>query len=563
MSDYDLKSLNLPKLYGSMLNIFAAVTGSKLTRPLLIGSLLENGGVPKLRALKFAEEPTNFPLVIPPEHAAAPMDLPQQAPPLSRHSREQLPHNMIRDFASAYQQGALTPLQVAEEVIKAIAGSQQTNPALNAFSASSAEDIRKQAEESTKRLKNGQARSLLEGVPLAIKDEIDQVPYPTTVGTKFLGAQPAAQDSHVAARLRAAGAVLVGKTNMHEIGIATNGENVHHGRIANPYDLQRDTGGSSSGSGAAVAAGIVPAALGADGGGSIRVPASLNGVVGLKPTFGRVSEAGAAPLCWSVAHIGPLGASVEDVALVYQVIAGPDPAEPVTLQQPPVTVRGWDTPDLKGVRVGLYADWFNHAAPEVVELNNAMVSEFEKAGAQLVKVAIPELDAMRVAHVITILSEMAACMKNYPRNWKDFAASTRLNLVLGQEMTAHDYIQAQRMRTRALRIFAEIYREVDVILTPGTAMTAPIIPPQALSAGWSDLGTDTEMMRFVYPGNLTGLPAITFPVGYDINGMPVSMQAMGRHWEEHLLLRVAYNAELRVARKLPQVYFGARILEIS
>ena len=268
MSDYDLKSLDLPKLYGSMLNIFAAVTGSKLTRPLLIGSLLENGGIPKLRAIKFAEEPTNFPLVIPAEHAAAHMDLPQQVPPVSRHSREQLPHNMIRDFASAYQEGALTPLQVAEEVIKAIAGSQQTTPALNAFSASSAEDIRKQAEESTSRLKIGQARSLLEGVPLAIKDEIDQVPYPTTVGTKFLGAQPAAKDSHVAIRLRAAGAVLVGKTNMHEIGIATNGENVHFGRIANPYDLQRDTGGSSSGSGAAVAAGIVPAALGADGGGS-------------------------------------------------------------------------------------------------------------------------------------------------------------------------------------------------------------------------------------------------------------------------------------------------------
>ena len=562
MSDYDLKSLNLPKLTGSMLNIFAAVTGSKLTRPLLIGSLLKNGGIPKLRKIKLDEEPTNFPLVIPPEHAAGPLEFPDQAPAHTRLSREQLPHNMIRDFAAAFRQGTLSPQQVAEAVIHAIAGSSQTTPPLNAFSASSAEDIRRQAQESSERLKTGQARSLLEGVPVAVKDEIDQAPYPTTVGTKFLGAQPAKKDSHVAARLRAAGAVLVGKTNMHEIGIATNGENVHHGRIANPYDLQRDTGGSSSGSGAAVAAGIVPAALGADGGGSIRVPASLNGVVGLKPTFARVSEAGAAPLCWSVAHIGPLGASVEDVALVYQVIAGPDPAEPATLQQPPVTVEGWDTPDLAGVRIGIYPEWFNHATPAVVSFNNAMVSEFEKAGAQLVKVTIPELDAMRVAHVITILSEMAACMKNYPQNWKDFAASTRLNLVLGQEMSAHDYIQAQRMRTRALKILADVFRDVDVILTTGTAMTAPIIPPQALSAGWSDLGTDVEMMRFVYPGNLTGLPAITFPVGYDTNGMPVSMQAMGRHWEEHLLLRVAYNAELRVTRKLPQIYFGAGILDI-
>jgi len=560
---YDLKSLNLPKLYGGVLKFFSAVTSNKLTRSLLVGSLLENGGIPKLREMKFIEEPTNFPLVIPSERAWEPLELPQHIPSLSRPSRERLPFNMIRDFTAAYLEGVVTPAQVAEEVIASIAASQQTTPPLNAFIASSAEDIRQQARDSTERLKNGQARSLLEGVPLAIKDELDQVPYPTTVGTRFLGARPAAKDATVTARLRAAGAVLVGKTNMHEIGIATNGENVHHGRIANPYDLQHDPGGSSSGSGAAVAAGIVPAALGADGGGSIRVPASLNGVVGLKPTFGRVSESGAAPLCWSVAHIGPLGASVEDVALIYQVIAGPDPAEPNTLQQPPPTLRGWHTPDLKGVRIGIYADWFNHATQEVVALNYAVVSAFEKAGAQLIEVTIAELDAMRVAHAITILSEMAACMRPYPQHWKDFAASTKLNLVLGQELTAYDYIQAQRMRTRALNIFAEIYREVDVILTPGTAMTAPIVPPQALSAGWSDLGTDTEMMRFVYPGNLTGLPAITFPVGYDANGMPVSMQAMGRHWEEHLLLRIAYNAELYTTRKLPQTYYGSRILGIS
>ncbi len=360
----------------------------------------------------------------------------------------------------------------------------------------------------------------------------------------------------MAARLRAAGALLVGKTNMHEIGIATNGENVHHGRIANPYDLNRDTGGSSSGSGAAVAAGIVPLALGADGGGSIRVPASLNGVVGLKPTFGRVSEAGAAPLCWSVAHVGPLGASVEDVALAYQVIAGPDAAEALSQQQSPVTIEGWNTANLKGVRIGIYPEWFNHASSEIVALNEKMVAEFEKAGATVVKITIPELDAMRVAHAVTILSEMAACMKNYPEHWNDFAASTRLSLVIGQNVSAFDYIQSQRMRTRALEIFAKVYQAVDVILTPATALTAPLVPPQALSAGWSDLGTDTEMMRFVYPGNLTGLPAITFPVGYDSNGMPVAMQAMGRHWEENLLLRVAYNAEVRIDRKLPANYFA-------
>jgi Asp-tRNA(Asn)/Glu-tRNA(Gln) amidotransferase A subunit family amidase len=556
MAAYDLKSLNLPKLYGGLLKAFAGAARNPITGPLLLGSLLENGGIPKLRALRFTEEPTNFPLVIPTEHAAGHLEMPMHAPSVDRTPREQLPFTLTRDYAEAYRKGSLTPLEVAETVIGAIGASEKTSPAMHLFVASDAEDIRKQAAESMERLRSGQPRSIFEGVPVAVKDELDMVPYPSTVGTRFLGNKPVTRDAYMVARMRAAGAILVGKTNMHEIGIATNGENVHYGRIANPYDLERDTGGSSSGSGAAVAAGIVPLALGADGGGSIRVPASLNGVVGLKPTFGRVSEAGAAPLCWSVAHVGPLGASVEDVALAYQVIAGPNINEAISQQQPPVMVKGWNTPDLKGIKFGIYPAWFEHADREVVEANRRMVTEFEKAGAQVVEVDIPELDEMRVAHVITILSEMAACMQNYPEHANDFAPSTQLNLVIGKAATAHDYLQAQRMRTRALRIFARVFEVVDVILTPGTALTAPLVPAKALSTGWSDLGTDTEMMRFVFPANLTGLPAIAFPVGYDLNGMPIAMQAMGRHWQEHLLLRVAYNAELCSNRKLPKHYFG-------
>jgi Asp-tRNA(Asn)/Glu-tRNA(Gln) amidotransferase A subunit family amidase len=551
MMEYDLKSLQLPKLYGQMLSLFTGLVSSRVTRPLLMNSLLENGGIPKLRKMKFTEAPTNFPLVLPEKHASAPMDFPKRELAKSRTSQEKLPFQIIRDYAEAYHEGQQTPLQVAERVIEVI----QRSAGMHIFSASDAGDIRKQAEVSTALLKQGKPRSILEGVPIAVKDEVDMLPYPTTVGTSFLGKQPVVADSYVAARLRAAGALLVGKTNMHEIGIATNGENVHHGRIANPYDLQRDPGGSSSGSGAAVAAGIVPAAIGADGGGSIRVPASLCGVVGLKPTFGRISEAGAAPLCWSVAHLGPLAASVEDAALLYQIIAGPDPAEPLSMQQPPVTLEDWNKEDLKGIRVGIYRDWFNHASPEIVLANEKMLAEFEKCGALVVEITIPELDAMRIAHAMTILSEMAACMQNYPENWNDFAPSTRLSLVLGQEMSSHDYIQAQRMRTRAMRIFSDVFRKVDVILTPTTALTAPLVPKEAESNGWSDLSSDTEMMRYVFPGNLTGLPGISFPVGYDSNGMPIGMQAIGRHWEEALLLRVAYNAELRFERKLPQHYF--------
>jgi Asp-tRNA(Asn)/Glu-tRNA(Gln) amidotransferase A subunit family amidase len=556
MSEYDLTSLNLPKLYGKMLSMFASLASNPVTQPLLMGNLLETGGISKLRKMQFTEEPTFTPLLIPDEHAGGQMDLPQDALASERTSLDLMPFNLTRDYALAYRQGHLTPLEAAERVLQAIDESERRSPPMHAFCACLQEDVLKQAQESSERLRQGKPRSFLEGVPVGVKDEVDMVPYPTTVGTKFMGAQPALRDSRVVACLRDAGALLVGKTNMHEIGIAANGENIHHGRTANPYDLQRDSGGSSSGSGAAVAAGLVPVAIGADGGGSIRIPAGLCGVVGLKPTFGRVCEAGAAPLCWSMAHLGPMGASVEDVALVYQIIAGPDPSEHLTQHQPPVTLEGWDRPHLTGVRLGVFPDWFHHASREVVELNEKMLAEFEKAGASLVEIAIPELDAMRIAHAVTILSEMYASMKNIHAPWDDFAPSTRLNLVIGKVMGADDYIQAQRMRTRALKIFAGVYQNVDAILTPTTALTAREVPEQALSNGWSDLSIETEMMRYIYPGNFCGLPAISFPVGYDSEGMPVGMHAMGRHWEEHLLLRIAYNAELRLPRRLPANHFA-------
>jgi Asp-tRNA(Asn)/Glu-tRNA(Gln) amidotransferase A subunit family amidase len=254
-----------------------------------------------------------------------------------------------------------------------------------------------------------------------------------------------------------------------------------------------------------------------------------------------------------------MGASVEDVTMVYQIIAGPDPQDSMSQQQPPVSIDGWNTPDLNGLRLGIYQEWFHHANPEIVKSNEKMLAEFEKAGAILVNVTIPELDAMRVAHAVTILSEMASSMKNNPNSWKDFAPATRLSLELGKEMRSHDYIQAQRMRTRGIHNFSRVFKEADVILTPTTAMTGPLVPPAALAKGLSDLSTDTEMMRFVFPGNLLGLPAISFPVGYDQDGMPIGMQAIGNYWTEALLLRVAYNAELTFTRTLPKNYFGIMI----
>jgi Asp-tRNA(Asn)/Glu-tRNA(Gln) amidotransferase A subunit family amidase len=550
MAEYELQSLKLPRLTGLALKVFTAAVENRLTRGLLIGSLLENGGIPKLRRIPLDETPTFYPLVAPsgdgfPEVTFEPGPQPKG-----------FPYRTAHDYAEAYRQGTLTPLDVAKRVLDAIAASDQGELPLRAFMPVNHEDVLAQAQSATERIAAGHSLGPLDGVPVAVKDEVDMCPYPTTVGTTFLGSFPAMQDSSVVTRLRKAGALLVGKTNMHEIGINPNGLNAHYGTVRNPFDPTCDTGGSSSGSGAAVAAGLVPMAIGADGGGSIRIPAALCGIVGLKPTFGRVSEFGAAPLDWSVAHLGPLAASVEDAALMYSVVAGPDPRDPNSMVQPPVTLSGWNQTDLHGVRLGIYPQWFEHVNGEVLQVCRGMVEQFKATGAEVHEVVIPGLDEIRIAQAITILSEMAMAMSKYRAQRPQMGAAVRLSLVLGEEMTSSDYLHAQQVRTRAMETFRQVFKQVDAILTPATALAAQPILPGGVPDGWSDLGTDTEMMRFVFPSNLTGNPAISFPSGYDGRGLPVGMQAIGRHWEEHLLLRLAYTAEQSVSRRKPGRFYS-------
>jgi Asp-tRNA(Asn)/Glu-tRNA(Gln) amidotransferase A subunit family amidase len=304
-----------------------------------------------------------------------------------------------------------------------------------------------------------------------------------------------------------------------------------------------------------VAAGFCPIAIGADGGGSIRIPAALTGMVGLKATFGRVSERGAAPLTWSMGHLGPIAATVGDAALAYAVIAGPDPRDRNSLHQPPVRLDGWNSTDLHGLRLGIFRPWFEHAETEIIQDCEAAVEHLVEMGATLHEIEIPELEEMRVAQAVTILAEMAANLALHEEHWPDLSPSTRVNLTLGKVTTSADYLQAQRVRTRALAHFRRAFETVDVILTPATAVTAPTVPDGCEVDGWSDLSTVTELMRFAMPGNLTGLPAIAFPVGYDARGLPTGMQAMARPWEEHLLLRVAFAVEQVLVRRRAPVFY--------
>ena len=552
---YDLKTIHAPRLAGFSLKAAAALADRAPTKPLIAPSLLKAAGIEAFREARLTEAPSVAPPLPRSTRASDDRSEPLELDALAtRSSAPGFAFETVADFAQAYRERQSSPEAVAERVLEAIAASNAREPALRAIIASVADDVRAQARESAERYRKGAALSALDGVPVAVKDELDVRGYPTTAGTKFLR-EVATSDATAVARLRAAGAVIIGKANMHEIGIDTSGFNAHHGTPRNPYAPGRYPGGSSSGSAAAVAAGLCPIAVGADGGGSIRIPAALCGVVGLKATFSRVSEAGAFPLCWSVGHVGPLAGSVRDAALAYALMAGPDPRDANTLGQPPPSLAGLEA-GVRGMRLGLYRPWFEDADPEVVEVCRALVARLVEAGAEVVEVELPDLELARLAHGITILSEMATSLDAYDHQHRsDYAAPVRLNLALARELTARDYVRAQQVRTRFFGHVERALAKADVIVTPATARVAPVIAPDVLPAGESDLALTSALMRFVFPANLTGHPAVSFPAGYAASGAPIGLQAMGRVWDEARLFQLARAAEKLVERRAPELAY--------
>jgi Asp-tRNA(Asn)/Glu-tRNA(Gln) amidotransferase A subunit family amidase len=554
---YDLVPVKAPRLAGAALRLLARLLEIRFFLRLLAPKLMADMGITRFRNRRSEAPPTFLPWSEPTDEARAGAALPlSELPRPVRLGRGGSARSTTDDYRRAYEEGRSSPEAVAEAVLRSIRESNDRDPPLRAIIRCDDEDVRRQARASAERWRRGAPLSWLDGVPVAVKDELDQVPYPTAAGTRIFGTRPARADATPVARLRAAGALLVGKANMHEIGLGVTGMNPHTGFCRNPWDPERATGGSSSGPAAAVGSGLVPIALGADGGGSIRIPAALCGVVGLKPTFGRVSEKGAFPICWSVAHVGPLAASAQDCALAYAVCAGPDPADPVSAVGPPVQVQPL-TGQIGGLRLGVYRSWFQDADPEVVKACEAMLAHLEKQGAELREIEIPDLEPLRVAHAITIVTEMASALEGVYTSGRqeELSAETRINIALARTLTGRDYMQAQRARTETIAHFRRVLDLVDLVVTPATARAAPPIRREALAHGESDLVTLSELMRFIVAPNFAGLPAISFPAGFTAGGLPVGMQAIGRWWDEHRLLQLAQAAEPAVEARTPAVFY--------
>ena len=463
----------------------------------------------------------------------------------------------VFDFHNAYLQGFTTPLQVAQRFLDVIRSMEESAVPLKPMMMWDAKDILHQAELSTKRFEQGKPFGILDGVPVAIKDELDLLPYKTMAGTRFYSQSAPHQDATAAARLRRAGALMVGKSSMHELGMGVTGMNTTCGTARNPHHLDHYPGGSSSGSAVAVASGICPLALGLDGGGSIRIPASLSGVVGLKTTWGRVSRSGTTPLSWSVSTVGPIGATVQDTAVGYAMIAGPDENDAWSMNQPEVHLKGVFDSNLEGIRLGWFPDWLHHSKPEVANAVKKTFDYLKEAGATIHEISIPGLDAAHLSLLISIVSEMRSSLHVFSERWNSpLCLENFINLRVAKLLRAEDYLRAQRIRAEAMKNFSQVFQNVDALITPSTACTAPEIAVDGQNAGESDMAKTNELMRFITPANLTGLPAISMPVGYDGRGLPIGLQFMGDAWQEALLLRLAYVLEQSIERKMPMLHYS-------
>lgn len=555
MSTYRRDVVTAPTLKGIALKAYLSAIESPAGGALL-GKLLADSGFTRfLDDSPGASSPVREPLPWPKDNPAgkAPAAMAEEATALAQVTRGPRLET-VGELARAYRSGATTPSAVAAKLEKHIAALDEGPSRMGLFIARKPAEVARAAEESTRRLKEGTARSVLEGVPVVIKDELDVAGFPTTLGTKIFKT-PATADSTIVARLVAAGAVVLGKANMHEIGINPIGFNTHYGQARNPWNRGRITGGSSSASASSVAAGLAPIAIGCDGGGSIRIPAALCGVVGLKATWGRISEAGVPPLCWNPGHAGPLGLTVADVAAAYAVIAGKDERDHLTWHQPAVHLEGIADGELKGLRLGVMRPWFEDADPEVVKACRAAVDACVRAGATVVELPPPDMNTMLWSHAAIILSEMASAMgPHYREDRTRFGFDVRVSLRIGNHFSAADYVHAMRHRAAFTRTWLEHFQKVDAIVTPTTASTAGAINESALPEGESNLQLSDALLRFIRPGNLGGFPGLSLPAGYDSQGLPIGVHFHGRPYEEALLLRLGRAVEASVERRLPPVH---------
>ncbi len=445
----------------------------------------------------------------------------------------------VSELSHLIQKKEISPVEVVEAHISRI---ESLEPKLNSFITLLPEQARDNAREAEKEILKGKYRGPLHGIPFGLKDLYYVKGIRNTSGSKLYDHFIPQYDSTVAFKLKEAGAILLGKLNLHPFAYGTTGENEEYGHMHNPWNLHLIAGGSSGGNGSSVASGECPFAMGSDTGGSIRIPASLCGIVGLKPTYGRVSRYGIVPLAWSQDHGGPMARTVEDCALIMNIVSGYDPHDPTSAHLPVPDYTEVLKKEIKGIRLGVIKEALE------LPIESYVKESFWKAVDQLtdLEAIISEVSfpiyhyGSSIASVIQMAEATAYYSELIRKHGAQIFPPVQLRLESGIFISATDYIQAERARALFYRQSLELFKTVDLLLTPTLPTTAFPIGTTSVKIGEKKLNVVSLLTQFTRPFNLNGFPALTLPCGFSENQLPIGLQIIGRPFDEETVLRAAY-----------------------
>ncbi|KAF9692153.1 hypothetical protein EKO04_009847 [Ascochyta lentis] len=552
-----------PVIKGTPLHYLANLVAAVPGLPYLLWS---NAGFSSLRSCKELDgvdsryDPTVIPVSTPGDR---PPILPDNVNELRVTPTDANPRfYTVADFHNAYRSGTHTPLDVVEALLPLIRRDvPQRSRHSTSFMPSQVELVRQAAEASTRRWKAGKPLSILDGVPFAVKDDLEVKGYKRYIGTSHdytNGREYEVETSWCVKKVEEQGAVLIGKLNMHELGMDTTNNNPIWGTPLNPYHEKYYTGGSSGGAASAVAAGIVPFAIGSDGGGSVRIPSNYCGLYGLKTSHNRVSTTPMANAGKSVTVRGPLASSMVDLEVSYRVLAQPDPSNyPSSEFSPP---RAFTGPRNKVL--GIYKPWFDRADPPVQEACHSALQYLQsELGYQVVDISIPLLHQGQLAHAMTILAEGAASHKT---SIYDLTPGNRILMSVARQTPATDFLLAQRVRNVIMKHLAYLFKQHPglIIVTPTTPNAGWPIEEADLSHGMTDANMQLKNMEYVWLANFTGIPCIQFPVGY-VDGVkgkgkgkvPIGLSGQGEWGSEDALIEFGFDGE----KWLHEGYAGGKL----
>ena len=440
------------------------------------------------------------------------------------------------------RQKEVSPVEIVDAHLKRV---ETLEPKLNSFITVAGEKARDAARTAENELAQGIDRGPLHGVPLGLKDVYDTKGLRTTHGCQVFDDHVPKEDSTTAERLHEAGTILLGKLNLHTLEFGPTGQNEFYGDMHNPWDVARHTGGSSGGSGAAVASGQCTIAMGTDSGGSVRIPASLCGIVGLKTTYGLLSRHGLMGLSPTMDHHGPMARTVEDCATMLGVIAGHDPKDPWSSRRPVPDYNKALTGDVRNIRIGLVKEYFESPLdPEVDQAVRKALQVFESLGATVEEVSWPMFHYSLAISSAILLADVAGSLGGLvSEHGPKIENRVRARVESGYFVPVTKYLKAQRGRSLLNRQCYDLLDQVDILAGPTVPVAAPRIGEDEVQVGETRLSTGSSLLHYSRAHNLTGLPAISVPCGFTTTGLPIGMQLVGRAYDEETVLRVAHAYE--------------------